>query len=378
MSLIQRNHCVLNHKEDLELLYSFKKFPVFMGCSTKPIETDIRENMDWWISRSTGFIQLNPLLPLDVLYPESHGAGCVGALWAKHHKAFAKFVSQTNPKAVFEIGGAHGILAKEYQEFGSIPWTILEPNPTPTEGNKAKFIKGFFDEKFVLDDAFDTVVHSHVFEHIYEPDQFMQHLAGFMDTGKRLVFALPHMQIMLERKYTNCINFEHTIFLTEPYIEFMLARHGFRLLKREYFMDDHSIFYAAERDPTVVPTDLPPGLYEKNKKLYTDYVAYHLTLIDDLNRKVKASPNPVYLFGAHVFAQYLIAFGLDTSHIVCLLDNDPNKQGKRLYGTNLTVQSPRVLRDVANPAVILKAGVYNQEIKSDILDNINKSATFLE
>ena len=30
----------------------------------------------------------------------------------------------------------------------------------------------------------------------------------------------------------------------------------------------------------------------------------------------------IYLFGAHVFAQCLIEFGLDTSSIVCLLDND--------------------------------------------------------
>jgi hypothetical protein len=34
--------------------------------------------------------------------------------------------------------------------------------------------------------------------------------------------------------------------------------------------------------------------------------------------------------------------------------------------------------DVVKPAVILKAGVYNQEIKKDILENINKFVTFLE
>jgi hypothetical protein len=84
------------------------------------------------------------------------------------------------------------------------------------------------------------------------------------------------------------------------------------------------------------------------------------------------------MFGAHVFAQYLIAFGLDTTRIVSLLDNDPKKQSKRLYGTGLLVLSPQILRDVANPFVILKAGVYNQEIKSDILNNINALTTFLE
>jgi hypothetical protein len=378
MSLIERSHCVITGKGDLEHLYSFSNFPVFMGCLDQPATDDIKEDMNWWISRGTGLIQLNRLLPLEVLYPESHGSGSVGALWGKHHKAFATFLNQMAPSSILEVGGAHGVLAKEYQRFRKIPWTILEPNPSPVEGCKASFIKGFFDDKFSYGEAFDTVVHSHVFEHIYEPDQFMRHLAGFMGEGKHLVFSLPNMQVMLERKYTNCINFEHTVFLTEPYVEFLLAKHGFRLLTKEYFMDDHSIFYAAVRDPSVKPLELPHGLYEKNKQLYMDYVHYHEELIKDLNRKISDSTQPVYLFGAHVFAQYLIAFGLDTSRIVSLLDNDPKKQGKRLYGTSLMVQSPKVLRDVVNPFVILKAGVYNQEIKADILNNINASTTFLE
>ncbi len=339
---------------------------------------DLEADMAWSISRGSGLIQLDNLIPLEVLYPESHGSGGVGALWDKHHKAFAIFLNQMTPSSVFEVGGAHGILAKEYKRFGKIPWTILEPNPTPVEGCDACFIKGFFDDNFLYGEVFDTVVHSHVFEHIYEPDQFMRHLAGFMAEGKHLIFSLPNMQVMLERKYTNCINFEHTVFLTEPYVEFLLAKHGFRLLTKEYFMDDHSIFYAAVRDHSVKPLELPHSLYEKNKQLYMDYVHYHEELIQDLNRKISGSTQPVYLFGAHIFAQHLIAFGLDTSRIVSLLDNDPKKQGKRLYGTNLMVQSPRVLRDVSNPSVILKAGVYNQEIKEDILGNINKFVTFFE
>lgn len=378
MNLIERTQCVISGNDDLEPVYSFTNFPVFMGCLNQPETADLKQDMSWWMSRSSGLIQLKALLPLDVLYPESHGAGAVGALWDKHHKTFANFLNRMSPASVLEIGGAHGILSKEYRAFEPIPWTILEPNPSPVDGCAARFIKGFFDDKFSYDDAFDTVVHSHVFEHIYEPSQFMQHLSGFMAKGQHLIFSLPNLQVMLEKKYNNCINFEHTVFLTEPYIEYLLAQNGFRLLKKEYFMDDHSIFYATIRDESVEPIPLEAGLYDKNKQLYQDYVAYHEALIKELNQKIEASTQPVYLFGAHVFAQYLIAFGLDTSKIVSILDNDPNKQGKRLYGTNLMVQSPSVLRDVASPAVILKAGVYNQEIKEDILGNINPAVSFYE
>jgi hypothetical protein len=109
-------------------------------------------------------------------------------------------------------------------------------------------------------------------------------------------------------------------------------------------------------------------------------VQYHEQLIQDLNEKIndQLKDRSLYLFGAHVFAQYLIQFGLNTEKIVFLLDNDPNKQGKRLYGTSLQVASPKILSSVTNPVVILKAGVYNQEIKSDILNNINSDTIFWE
>jgi hypothetical protein len=378
MTVAERSQCVLSGQADLEHLHTFRDFPVFMGCMNQPQEADLKADMSWWISRGTGLIQLKQPLPLDVLYPESHGAGAVGALWERHHRAFAAFVHELTPQAVFEIGGAHGILEKEYQAFGAVPWTIMEPNPSPVEGCKAHFIKGFFDDTFVFDGPFDVVVHSHVFEHIYEPDRFMSHLAGFMPEGKSLVFSLPNMQAMMERKYTNCINFEHTVLLTEPYVEHLLAKHGFRLQKKSYFMDDHSIFYAAVRDRSVKPTPLPADLYERNKKLYQDYLDYHQELIAQLNAATRDATSAVYLFGAHVFAQYLIAFGLDTSKITCILDNDKKKHGRRLYGTHLSVSSPNCLKDVENPCVILKAGVYNDEIKADILGNINPNVRFLE
>lgn len=378
MQTIYRNHSVITGQNDLEPLHCFKKFPVFMGCVDAPQETDLLMDMEWHISRNSGSIQLNPLIPLDVLYKESHGAGCIGALWDMHHDEFAKFIAQYHPSAVIEIGGAHGILATKYQSYHHNAWVILEPNPSPIEGCRAEFIQGFFDEHFIVDGTFDAVVHSHVFEHIYEPSEFVKQLSDSMRIGQRLFFSVPNMHVMLERKYTNCINFEHTFLLTEPYIEYLLSNNGFRIERRQYFMEDHSIFYAAIRDSSVHHLQLPPDMYTLNKSLYLEYVNYHEKLINDINNRILDRNNPLYLFGAHVFAQYLLAFGLDSSKIICLLDNDPKKQGRRLYGTNLMVKSPKVVRNDINPVIILKAGVYNDEIKKNILEETNSGAIFIE
>jgi hypothetical protein len=372
-----RSHCAITGTGDLEHLYSFEKFPVFMGCADGAQTDDLFAPMNWWISKSSGAIQLKELLPLEVIYPESHGAGEVGRLWRMHHTEFARFISQIKPKAVFEIGGAHGILEAEHRRYRDIPWTILEPNPHPVPETQATFIKGFFDETFRFDGEFDTVVHSHLFEHIYDPVVFMENLKGFIPEGSSLVFSLPNMMEMLRRKYTNCLNFEHTLLLTEPYLEFLLTNHGFEIRNTQYFQEDHSVFFHAVRNSAVAPVPLPGGLYALHAELFSSFWHHHLDLVSQLNKQLKELESPTYIFGAHVFTQFLIAFGLETEGLVGILDNDVAKQGRRLYGTSMSVFPPSVLRGRGKTNIVLTAGVYNNEIRTDIIQNYNGECLFL-
>lgn len=377
MNCINRSNNPFSTNTSLEHLYSFKDFPIFMGCVNNPISEDLKKDMNWYIDSSSGFIQLNPLLPLEILYKQEHGSGTIGKLWEEHHKKFSEFISKFEIGKVLEIGGLHGILAKNYLNIDPyVDWTIIEPNPLVPNEMPVKVIKDFF-ENFDTNEKFDTVIHSHVLEHIYDLKTFMNHKSSFMEDGNTLLFSIPNMQVMLEKKYTNCINFEHTFWLTEPYIEYLLSKYGFRLIKKEYFKKDHSIFYSAIKDSTVVPSSLPKNLYKENKQVFLNYVNYFKVEVDKLNSIIKGFDGPIYLFGAHIFSQYLINCGLDISNIKNILDNDSQKENKRLYGTPLISKSPKILKDTDKALVILRAGVYNNEIKKDILTNINPNIKFI-
>lgn len=378
IQLVERTVDVVTGSNDLEDLHSLSAFPVFMGSVEHDSSEDLRADMTWSISKQSGLIQLKHLLPLDVLYQSQTTTSAIGHTWMAHHREFAAFIRKYSPKSALELGGAHGILSVEYQKLDDIPWSILEPNPSPVEGCKAEFVKGFFDDRFRFDRFYDTVIHSHVLEHLYEPEKFMAQLGRFMKPGQLMIFSVPDLAEWLKRKFTNCINFEHTVFLTEPYIDYLLSKHGFRTVEKRHVMDGHSIFYTVERDDSVVVTELPETLYAENRALYADFAGYYESLTQDINARVRDWEGEVFLFGAHIFAQYLIAFGLDTRRIRCILDNDRRKQGKRLYGTGLSVASPEILAGLSNVAVILKAGIYNEEIKRDICMRINDTVTYLE
>ena len=172
MKKIIRNKNIINNKKDLLKVKNFKKFPVFMGTTSKNASSDARSDMNFHISKSTGVVQLNPILPFDVIYKEGHNSGLIGQLWKTHHLEFSRFIQKFDPQSVLEIGGGHGILSKYYFKSKKINWTIIEPNPSPVKGCKAKFIKNFFSIKIANKIKFDTIVHSHVLEHIFYPKKW--------------------------------------------------------------------------------------------------------------------------------------------------------------------------------------------------------------
>ena len=49
------------------------------------------------------------------------------------------------------------MLATDYLKNNKIPWTIIEPNPSTVDDCPAKIIKGFFDDKFSIDEKIDTL-----------------------------------------------------------------------------------------------------------------------------------------------------------------------------------------------------------------------------
>ena len=191
-----------------------------------------------------------------------------------------------------------------------------------------------------------------------------------------MVFSLPNMQKWLENKWTNCLNFEHTIFINENVIEFLLNNNNFSIIDKKYF-SNHSIFIRAEINNNLIKNKLNID-YNDNKYLFLDMQNHYSNLVEKLNNIIRKTNKEIYLFGAHLFSQYLLYIGLDNKKIKNILDNNLNKQGKRLYGTNLIVQSPKILQNNTNSIVILCAGAYNEEIQRDIQENINHKIEILK
>ena len=307
-----RLSCPVCYSPNFEVLSTIDEYPVYMGCvETGDSTDDVFAEQTWVVCSACGILFLKQTAPLELVYLAQHNSS-YGGLWLEHHQAFARFVQKFNPKGVLEIGGAMGILSREYgKAFDVIPWTIIEPNPNPVENSNAKFVKGFFKSDHPRDHRIDTIVHSHVFEHVYEPSQFLSDIADYLQDGEKLIFSLPNLSKMLEKKYTNALNFEHTIFLSEPYIEYLLSQHNFQIVKVEYFKEEHSIFYCCRKSTGVQKMTLPSRLVESHKELYLSFTSHYNSEVSRLNSLIKQrASDTVFLFGAHVFLNIYLQMGL--------------------------------------------------------------------
>ena len=105
-------------------------------------------------------------------------------------------------------------------------------------------------------------------------------------------------------------------------------------------------------------------MYKHNKSLFLKYVENIENTVNEIFNILKG--DEFFLYGAHIYSQILLSFGLDQCNIISILDNDDHKTGKRLFGHEYTVNKPSIIKNYDNPIVINKMGAYTQEISKQL------------
>jgi hypothetical protein len=378
-----RKTSILTGKKNLESIFSLKDFPVSMTCISQNNEysNDKYLDMEFQICKDTGIIQLKKYPFFDDMYINPHNES-VGETWNILFDIMVEKISKitnklSNPK-ILEIGGGALLLASKILNNNNNieTYDVYEKNSSKkyTNDKRLKLIEEYFSSETKLPYNPDIVIHSHVLEHVWQPVEFIHAIKN--SKCKYHCFIVPNLQVTFKKKYTNSQNFEHNFFIAEPYIDVILHNNNFEIVEKEYYLD-HSIIYITKYNEKTIIPNLFPNLYNQNKQLVIDFKNYHETIITNFNDKIKNFDGEVYLFGGHIFSQFLIKFGLKTDKIKCILDNSKEKNKYRLYGTKLTIEFPEIIKNIDKCAVILKVASYQNEIKKQLYE-LNKDVIIYE
>lgn len=367
-----RNKNLLTNEDTMEHLYILKDFPVSLSCVDYNVKHNKKLDMIFEICKKTGIIQIKNAPSLNDIYIYSHNTS-IGKTWNDLFTIFADkintIINKNNFTDVIEIGSgvvlrlAHKILKNK----SIINYTIYEKNLSfkYVEDKRIKIYNSYFTPNTQINKC-DIIIHSHVLEHIWNPVEFIECIKNNINNDTYHCFIVPNLKETFSKKYTNALDFEHNFFIIEDYIDIILHNNNLEIIEKSFYLD-HSIIYITKKieNKNLVLKSFP-NLYAENKMIAMDFYNYHNNLIKNLNEQIDKFKGDIYLFGGTGFSIYLIMFGLKTDKIINILDNDPEKENKKVYGTNFIVKNPVIIKDKNNVAVIVKAASYQHEIENQL------------
>ena len=352
MRYVERPACVIC-ASTIFPFFSLPNFPQQLCCVDTPSES--RETLTYAKCSDCNTIQLQDLIPLNILYASSHNTVSVGITWSNYFKVFVeKIASLVATKCVLEIGDPSARLALALDTFTE--WTIVEPNQNKTVRlpPNVHFIETFFDTAFTLDAPVDVIVHSHVFEHAYDPLCFLRKCHELLKDSGEMFFGIPDMDYIYKANLSCCLGvfFEHTVFMNTANVVHMLNSTGFRVLEITNYVN-HSTLYHVRKGPVVHHRVVLPNLIPD----FMESILETHRFVESL-RSVEGD---LYIFGASYNTQFLLSFDSVCSRVRGILDNCTAKQGKYFYGHNLLIYDPEHVRHEA-VVVIVRNGYYSTEI----------------
>ena len=270
---------------------------------------------------------------------------------------------------ILEIGGGTLLLASKILTNNKInKYTVYEKNLTlkHSDDKRISIIDKYFTYNTHINEHYDIYIHSHVLEHVWNPKEFIECIEKNICVGSYHCFIVPNLKETFSKKYTNALDFEHNFFIIEDYIDIILHNNNFKIIKKKFYLD-HSIIYITQKieNKKLILKNFP-NLYNQNKQIALDFYNYHIDLIEKLNKQINNFNGELYLFGGTGFSIYLIMFGLQTDKIIYILDNDPEKENKKVYGTNFIVKNPKIIKNKPNIGIIIKAASYQLEIEEQL------------
>lgn len=372
--MLRKRCCICEDNNTLCNIHCLNSVPVKLICTEIP-QCDVFP-LSFSQCNNCNTIQLDELIPLDILYKGSHNLVSVGNIWKNYFNLFInKIQAIIENKTVLEIGCPSGKIALNSTNYKK--WLIVEPNKNDSVffNEKVIFIDKFFDESFNLNEKVDVITHSHLLEHIYEPNSFLKKCYDLLNNDGDMFFGVPNMDVFEKIDITPFFGmfFEHTVYLNKENILFLLKKNNFIVVDIINY-ESHSVIYHCKK--SIRPScNLTSHKIENYKESFLNKIKLFREFVDGCNIKISTTDKDVYIFSASYNSQFLISFGLNINRIKGILDNCKEKQGKYLYGYQLKTFYPSILYN-NDCIVILKNGCYMNEVLNQII-SINSNTEII-
>jgi hypothetical protein len=299
---------------------------------------------------------------LSIIYSKNHADNC-GSLKVEMQDLFAEFVGKNKQiQGIVEFGACNNFLSSRVLAKNSTEYYIVEPDYTG-DPTGLHIIKDYAENVDIQKLPVNTIVMSHLFEHLYEP---MKVLETFSKCSNIEYIYLNHPDF--EHNVRNdtyvVLNSEHTFYIEHSVMFAYFAKFGFKLQERTDY-NNHSLFLCFRREPQAIQDES----CFVNKQVPNDMKIFFgnmKKIVNSLHKTIEENPTKkYYMWPASAHSISLFACGFNTNLLTAMLDNSPNKIGKYLHSYNLYCESFQDVLQRADPntcIIIGGAGQYIMDI----------------
>jgi len=261
----------------------------------------------------------------------------------------------------------------------------VEPNPVPASvaRDRRLTIFGSWLTPKVCAEAvaanggrFDLVLSRQVIEHVVNLDNFFACIDALLSEDGRLFLDMPDFEPALRQADCSAVWEEHVSYFTTPVLNDLLQRHGFRIARSDWY--DFSGGCLAVLARRAKPQEKMPA--ERRSSSVGEIIALARQYDERLRayqRELRAALDNARARGAHI-----VIYGVGVRGC-CLLngarmgdridfavDDQPDRQGKFMPGSRLSIRPPSILSESAAPLVCLLA--VNNENEQKVIENLSR------
>jgi 2-polyprenyl-3-methyl-5-hydroxy-6-metoxy-1,4-benzoquinol methylase len=300
-----------------------------------------------------------------------------GELWQTHNILFSKFVSDNiiECKSIIEIGGGSGNLARNIiKDISKIEkYRILEisiEHIYPFEG--VEYISGNCETFDFNSLNVNSIILSHVFEHLYEPKKFIDNIKN--TNINEIFISIPDMESLYKSNDINVLNIQHTFYIDTNFIVKMFSDCNF-IIKNIYNYKKDSNFYHFIKDNNTINTKI---------KLFNDNSFKNKLNLEDfynnLKNKIKTIDinKPFFICPSGVYGKMVYYYLNENTqkNIIGFLDSDSRKINKRLSGTNCKIFNKTHIKSFEQVTILIISERYKVEIICE-LKNYNDNIEYI-
>uniref|UniRef100_A0A6C0KU93 Methyltransferase n=1 Tax=viral metagenome TaxID=1070528 RepID=A0A6C0KU93_9ZZZZ len=368
---MERSHCVFCNNTLFS--FSFYLINTINIISINKFNPNELKKLKFISCKNCGCVQLQNLFLQSDLYLQPLQI-FDGNAYITHNNLFCEFVTNNInfEEKLFEIGGSYGKLAKliiqKYKENNKeITYKILEYDSTQyPEIDNIEYIS--YDCELYDYNNINTIIMSHVFEHLYNPRKFIEKISN--TNVKNIFISIPDMDNLLKNNDINNLNILHTYYINTGYLVSLMSKNGFKMLKM-FNYTNNSIFYYFNKNINTDIIEYTNLNLPKNQKLFYKKMK--------LNIKNIIIEEPFFICPSGFYGQF-IYFNLNKntrSNLRGFLDSDIFKINKRLSGTKMNIFEKNEISNYNKITVLISSVKHNTEIKKE-LSLYNNNIIFIE